>query len=476
MIDRERPGSTTGHSKIFPPFSNMTATSNRDTMLDIMNNASMSSSSSSLTSSVTGSTMMAARLLTTAMEGGNVTGLISDGTISGLNGSNGTVQDDPADDVMRHIWLRTLLISCYCIIFLLGVTGNALVVYVVVRNKSMQTITNIFITNLAFGDIMMCLFAVPFTPLGFFLNSWIFGEALCHIVPMTLGVSVYVSTLTSTAIAIDRYFVIVHPFKPRMKVYVCLLLILAIWIISVSISLPLAIYQQVVWNEKDQAYICGELWPQPASRQFFTVTSLMLQYIVPCSMISFCYTKVSLVLRQRSKMKIGSGRARENDQLEIKRKRRTNKMLIAMVSIFVCCWLPLNIVHIIAEYDPAFMRHTYYVVIFFWSHVIAMSSTIYNPFLYAWMNENFKKEFKTVIPFLFRFNRRGHMNLNGTASQYTTVETQHSILNRSPPKERNGKNSSANNVTRETQAVYEADSEKVHLRVCDEAQEEEAEV
>ncbi len=42
-----------------------------------------------------------------------------------------------------------------------------------------------------------------------------------------------------------RYFVIVHPFKPRMKIFVCLLLIIAIWIISVSISLPLAIYQRV---------------------------------------------------------------------------------------------------------------------------------------------------------------------------------------------------------------------------------------
>jgi len=62
---------------------------------------------------------------------------------------------------------------------------------------------------------------------------------------MTMGVSVHVSTLTSTAIAVDRYFVIVHPFRPRMKSGVCLMLIGAIWLISVSISLPLAIYQKV---------------------------------------------------------------------------------------------------------------------------------------------------------------------------------------------------------------------------------------
>jgi len=62
---------------------------------------------------------------------------------------------------------------------------------------------------------------------------------------MTMGVSVHVSTLTSMAIAVDRYFVIVHPFRPRMKSGVCFMLIGAIWLISVSISLPLAIYQKV---------------------------------------------------------------------------------------------------------------------------------------------------------------------------------------------------------------------------------------
>src|SRR6218665_89003 len=109
--------------------------------------------------------------------------------------------------------LRILFISMYCVIFLLGISGNSLVVYVVVRNYAMQTITNVFITNLAISDIMMCLLAAPFTPLSGLLESWVFGEGLCRLVPMSLGISVHVSTLTSVAIAIDRYFVIVHPFK-----------------------------------------------------------------------------------------------------------------------------------------------------------------------------------------------------------------------------------------------------------------------
>ena len=114
--------------------------------------------------------------------------------------------------------------------------------YVVCRKKSMQSVTNLFIMNLALSDILMCLLAVPFTPISFFQEYWILGEFLCHLIPFSLTISVYVSTLTSLAIAIDRYFVIVHPFKPRMKLGVCILLIGVIWVVSISISLPLAIY------------------------------------------------------------------------------------------------------------------------------------------------------------------------------------------------------------------------------------------
>lgn len=123
--------------------------------------------------------------------------------------------------------------------------------YVVCVKKSMQTVTNLFIMNLALSDILMCLLAVPFTPISFFQEDWQLGKFLCHLVPFSLGVSVYVSTLTSLAIAIDRYFVIVHPYKPRMKLGVCCLLIAVVWIVSISISLPLAIYMELTSHNKD---------------------------------------------------------------------------------------------------------------------------------------------------------------------------------------------------------------------------------
>ena len=84
----------------------------------------------------------------------------------------------------------------------------------------------------------------------------------------SIGVSVYVSSLTSLAIAVDRYFVIVHPFKPRMKMGVCILLIVAVWVVSLSICLPLAIYMrlEVHPNQNGVELIqCRNAWPIPVS-------------------------------------------------------------------------------------------------------------------------------------------------------------------------------------------------------------------
>jgi len=353
-------------------------------------------------------------------------------TISTGNGSAASA----VDDYMNSIVLRAALIVAYSVIFVLGVAGNTLVVYVVARNASMQTNTNVFIANLAVSDIMMCLLAVPFTPISGLLQAWPFGSALCRLVPMTLGVSVYVSTLTSTAIAVDRYCVIVHPFLRRMRIGACLVLIVIIWLVAISISLPLALYQHLV--DDGEFHSCEENWPGASSRHLFTVISMVLQYIAPCVIIIFCYARVSVALRRRARGAIGTGgtyrsrrEANENgggaggghadlrNRMKLRRKRRTNRMLIAMVAIFAVCWLPLNVILLSLEHDESIAKSPYFLLVFFAAHVVAMSSTVYNPFLYAWMNDNFRKEFRRVLPFLGGASPACHRH--GSAAAATSV-------------------------------------------------------
>ena len=91
----------------------------------------------------------------------------------------------------------------------------------------------------------------------------------------------------------------------------------------------------------------------------------------------------------------------KKEEMERKRNIRTNRMLISMVVVFGICWLPLNTINFLADLNlfPIFCWE-YHHFVFFVCHVMAMSSTCYNPFLYGCHNESFQREFVRMIPVL----------------------------------------------------------------------------
>lgn len=318
-----------------------------------------------------------------------------------LTGESVEHLDEPAAnktlDIIDVEVVQYAFIILYGIIFVLGVFGNVLVCYVVFRNRAMQTVTNLFITNLALSDILLCIFAVPLTPMYTFLGRWVFGRALCHLMPYAQGTSVYISTLTLTSIAIDRFFVIIYPFHPRMKLNTCIFIIVFIWVFSLVVTCPYGLFMGIqITNNK--TYYCEESWPSDRSRRIFGVCTTVLQFLIPFLVIAVCYTCVSIRLKDRARSKPGAKNTRR-EEADRDRKRRTNRMLISMVAIFGISWLPLNIYNISNDFYAQMTEWNYYFVSFFLAHSMAMASTCYNPFLYAWLNENFRKEFKQVLPF-----------------------------------------------------------------------------
>ena len=67
------------------------------------------------------------------------------------------------DDSVSSVILWELVPVCvaYCLTFLLGVTGNVLVIVSIVRSRAMHTVTNVFLVSLASADLMLVLFCVP---------------------------------------------------------------------------------------------------------------------------------------------------------------------------------------------------------------------------------------------------------------------------------------------------------------------------
>ncbi|XP_016402115.1 apelin receptor B-like, partial [Sinocyclocheilus rhinocerous] len=93
----------------------------------------------------------------------------------------------------------------YMLIFILGLTGNGVVIFTVWRAQSKRRAADIYIGNLAFADltfvVTLPLWAV-YTALGY---HWPFGVALCKISSYVVLLNMYASVFCLTCLSLDRY-------------------------------------------------------------------------------------------------------------------------------------------------------------------------------------------------------------------------------------------------------------------------------
>lgn len=126
-----------------------------------------------------------------------------------VQSTNGTTKRNPQFVGVELLQsFKPLIIPCYALVVLVGVFGNYLLLYVICHTRKMHNVTNFFIGNLAFSDMLMCATCVPFT-LAYAFNprGWVFGRFMCYLVFLIQPVTVYVSVFTLTAIGVDRWVI-----------------------------------------------------------------------------------------------------------------------------------------------------------------------------------------------------------------------------------------------------------------------------
>jgi len=69
----------------------------------------------------------------------------------------------------------------YSIVFIVGLVGNATLIYIILGNKWMRTKSNVLIVSLAAGDFLLILVSVPFAALLYSTNGWWYGYVVCKV-------------------------------------------------------------------------------------------------------------------------------------------------------------------------------------------------------------------------------------------------------------------------------------------------------
>ena len=125
-------------------------------------------------------------------------------------------------------------------------------------------------------------------------------------------------------------------------------------------------------------------------------STVVIQYLVPCAIVTFCYVSISRFLANKPILASDA-----KHQKILAKRRRNNFMLIAASVTLVTSWLPLNVANVIittmdSEETPLFENLENLYITYAICHLASMTSAISNPILYGFMNENFRKEFSNI--------------------------------------------------------------------------------
>ncbi|XP_077866182.1 somatostatin receptor type 2-like [Saccoglossus kowalevskii] len=289
--------------------------------------------------------------------------------------------------------LDTIVAIAFTLIFVTGVPGNLLTIYVIARKGQVQTTTNVYILSLSCADLVfvLCspLYAVEFLVIG---NK--FGEVGCRLRDTLDICTMLASIFTLSVMSIDRFFAVVFPVKSLgYRSDMCAKsIIIVIWAVSLTVALPLFIFT----HESEVAFgdfvirFCQNKMSFKAQTAY-TTTVFILAFPIPFVLITFCYLSITSTL-----LHTDNNNPLPQSTDSKKSKRRVARMVLIIVICFFLCWLPFWIFIMLSYYSVPIEQNTGKVIAVLFISLTYVNSCL-NPVLYTFLSENFRKNVKKAF-------------------------------------------------------------------------------
>ncbi|XP_007430765.2 mu-type opioid receptor [Python bivittatus] len=312
----------------------------------------------------------------------NSTQLFCGGPNGTLGGRGGSLCPGVSPSMITAI----VIMALYSVVCVVGLFGNFLVMYVIIRYTKMKTATNIYIFNLALADALATS-TLPFQSVNYLLGTWPFGTTICKIVISIDYYNMFTSIFTLCTMSVDRYIAVCHPVKaldfrtPRNAkiVNVCN------WIISSAIGIPVMV--MATTKESNGSIDCTLKFSHPAWywENLLKICVFIFAFIMPILIITVCYGL--MILRLKS-VRMLSGSKEKDRNL-----RRITRMVLVVVAVFIVCWTPIHI-YVIIKALIHIPETTFQTISWHFCIALGYTNSCLNPILYAFLDENFKRCFR----------------------------------------------------------------------------------
>ncbi|XP_068616869.1 proteinase-activated receptor 1 [Brachionichthys hirsutus] len=230
----------------------------------------------------------------------------------------------------------SLVPTVYSLVFVVSLPLNLVAVVMFARHVRPKKPAVIYMLNLACADLLFGLLLPLKIAYHYNGNNWIYGSVMCRIVTAAFYCNMYCSILLIACISIDRFLAVVYPMKsltwrsPRTATAACA----AMWLLALGGVSPLLISRQTLYLPDLDITTCHDVqdleFLQAYYLYFFPIYSIFF-FFLPLVFTLFCYSRIIRAL------------AASNVENRSK-KTRALVMAIVVLTVFVVCFTPANIV------------------------------------------------------------------------------------------------------------------------------------
>lgn len=297
-----------------------------------------------------------------------------------------------------------LLPTIYLLVFLLGTTGNGLVLWTIFRGgQEKRRSADTFIANLAMADLTFVVTLPLWAAYAWLGYDWPFGSFTCKLSSYLIFVNMHASVFCLMGLSIDRYLAIVRPManaKLRWRAS-GLVATIVLWALAAIFALPAMILRQAAVLPGETKVTCYMDYSgvvangtEGAWEAGLGLSSTMLGFVIPFVVMLTCYFFIARTIADHFRKERGE---------ELRKRKRLLSIIIVLVATFALCWLPYHLVKTIyvlmdLEVIPwscgfhAFLNnlHPY-------CTCVAYINSCLNPFLYAFFDPRFRQACVAVL-------------------------------------------------------------------------------
>ena len=334
---------------------------------------------------------------------------------------------------VEEIWTPDVIqrVVSLVVIMILTFVGNTAIITVLTCSKyrKRNNRVNIFIINLAIGDLTVCFATMTTEILFVAFGEWVLGAFGCKFLTYVQVVTLSSTTFILTAMGFDRFMAICRPLRFRSTISRARHMILVSWLLAFVFAVPqVFIFVQtedghhqdgtIKYGCRSQGYTAQ--WQRKFYFTFMTVYIL----IIPAVIISYCYINVARVVwkqgrhDQVSQNDATLRRFIVNKGIISLAKMKTVKMTFCIIISFIACWTPYFVTTLIRIYSDYNYKIPRSVMAF--AETIALLQSAVNPILYGIFNIRLFRGLMEVFCPHKLINKRvnSFVNCNGTNNVY----------------------------------------------------------